>query len=86
MEENDNRPIYSVRLSRSSLYLISILPAHPDPKPHFQYLPLSTFSILRWTAKNGPWPAGDPDLQHYIGELLYKGAVSPIPWTPAAKR
>jgi len=28
-------------------------------------------SIL-WTAKKGPWPTGDPDLQHYVGELFYK--------------
>ena len=27
-----------------------------------------------WSAKAGPHPAGDPDLHHYVGELLYKGA------------
>jgi len=27
---------------------------------------------LAWTAKHGEWPAGDPDLHHYVGELLYK--------------
>ncbi|KAJ7590012.1 hypothetical protein C8J56DRAFT_1048180 [Mycena floridula] len=26
----------------------------------------------RWTAKHGPNPAGDEELHHYIGELLYK--------------
>ncbi|EKM57801.1 uncharacterized protein PHACADRAFT_171018 [Phanerochaete carnosa HHB-10118-sp] len=25
-----------------------------------------------WSAKHGPCPSGDPSLQHYIGELLYK--------------
>lgn len=27
---------------------------------------------IAWTAKRGSWPTGDPDLQHYVGELLYK--------------
>ncbi|KAL5525867.1 hypothetical protein ACEPAG_7204 [Sanghuangporus baumii] len=27
---------------------------------------------VAWTAKAGPCPAGDPDLNHYVGELLYK--------------
>ncbi|KAF9558840.1 hypothetical protein CPC08DRAFT_763698 [Agrocybe pediades] len=27
---------------------------------------------IAWSAKHGPNPAGDPDLQHYVGELLYK--------------
>ncbi|ESK95893.1 cytoplasm protein [Moniliophthora roreri MCA 2997] len=27
---------------------------------------------LAWSAKHGPYPAGDPALQHYMGELLYK--------------
>ncbi|EJD06751.1 cytoplasmic protein [Fomitiporia mediterranea MF3/22] len=27
---------------------------------------------VTWTAKAGPCPAGDPDLNHYVGELLYK--------------
>jgi len=27
---------------------------------------------VAWTAKQGPYPIGDPDLHHYIGELLYK--------------
>ncbi|EIN03959.1 hypothetical protein PUNSTDRAFT_108788 [Punctularia strigosozonata HHB-11173 SS5] len=27
---------------------------------------------VAWSAKHGPCPAGDPDLQHYVGELLYK--------------
>ncbi|EIM88335.1 cytoplasmic protein [Stereum hirsutum FP-91666 SS1] len=28
-----------------------------------------------WSAKHGIYPAGDPDLHHYIGELLYKEGV-----------
>lgn len=28
---------------------------------------------FRWSAKNGECPAGDPDLHHYVGDLLYKG-------------
>jgi len=27
---------------------------------------------VAWSAKHGPSPAGDPDLHHYVGELLYK--------------
>ncbi|KIP08035.1 hypothetical protein PHLGIDRAFT_104927 [Phlebiopsis gigantea 11061_1 CR5-6] len=27
---------------------------------------------IAWSAKHGPCPSGDPSLQHYIGELLYK--------------
>ncbi|KAF8442267.1 hypothetical protein L210DRAFT_3202571 [Boletus edulis BED1] len=27
---------------------------------------------VAWTAKHGPYTIGDPDLHHYIGELLYK--------------
>ncbi|KAI0649170.1 hypothetical protein C8Q79DRAFT_495690 [Trametes meyenii] len=27
---------------------------------------------IAWSAKVGPHPAGDPDLHHYVGELLYK--------------
>ncbi|KAF8903692.1 hypothetical protein CPB84DRAFT_1706731 [Gymnopilus junonius] len=27
---------------------------------------------IAWSAKHGSSPAGDPDLQHYIAELLYK--------------
>ncbi|KAH9481875.1 Golgi to ER traffic protein 4 [Psilocybe cubensis] len=27
---------------------------------------------IAWSAKHGTCPAGDPDLQHYVGELLYK--------------
>jgi hypothetical protein len=46
----------------------------PDPIPTSIIL---RFQPLRWTAKKGPWPTGDPDLQHYVGELLYKGANSP---------
>ncbi|KAF5327502.1 hypothetical protein D9619_004982 [Psilocybe cf. subviscida] len=30
---------------------------------------------IAWSAKHGPCPAGDPDLHHYIGELLYKEHV-----------
>ncbi|KAJ7590045.1 hypothetical protein C8J56DRAFT_936769 [Mycena floridula] len=32
----------------------------------------SEFNPSRWTAKHGPNPAGDEELHHYIGELLYK--------------
>lgn len=32
-----------------------------------------TEAIVRWTIKVGTCPAGDPDLHHYIGELLQKG-------------
>ncbi|ETW82772.1 hypothetical protein HETIRDRAFT_240137, partial [Heterobasidion irregulare TC 32-1] len=31
-----------------------------------------TDKSIAWSAKHGPHPAGDPDLHHYIGELLYK--------------
>ncbi|KAL6298392.1 hypothetical protein BKA93DRAFT_811305 [Sparassis latifolia] len=27
---------------------------------------------VAWSAKHGLYPAGDPDLHHYVGELLYK--------------
>lgn len=27
---------------------------------------------IAWSAKHGTCPAGDPDLHHYVGELLYK--------------
>ncbi|KAL0945463.1 hypothetical protein HGRIS_000952 [Hohenbuehelia grisea] len=27
---------------------------------------------IAWSSKHGTHPAGDPDLQHYVGELLYK--------------
>ncbi|KAF9266524.1 cytoplasmic protein [Marasmius fiardii PR-910] len=27
---------------------------------------------LAWSSKHGPYPAGDPALLHYVGELLYK--------------
>ncbi|KAL7279153.1 hypothetical protein ACG7TL_006993 [Trametes sanguinea] len=27
---------------------------------------------IAWSVKVGPHPAGDPDLHHYVGELLYK--------------
>jgi hypothetical protein len=27
---------------------------------------------ISWSAKHGPWLAGDPELRHYVGELLYK--------------
>ena len=32
-------------------------------------------ALIRWSAKHGSHPAGDPDLLHYVGELLYKGAL-----------
>ena len=34
----------------------------------------SRWIIPSWTAKHGVCPAGDQDLHHYVGELLYKGA------------
>ncbi|KAK0222830.1 hypothetical protein EDD85DRAFT_859875 [Armillaria nabsnona] len=30
---------------------------------------------IAWSAKNGPCPAGDQDLHHYVGELLFKDGV-----------
>jgi hypothetical protein len=33
----------------------------------------SHLRLSRWSAKHGECPAGDPDLHHYIGDLLYKG-------------
>ncbi|KAL4248705.1 GET4 family protein [Abortiporus biennis] len=27
---------------------------------------------IAWSAKSGPCPAGDPEIHHYVGELLYK--------------
>jgi len=30
-------------------------------------------SPYRWSAKHGSYPAGDPALLHYVGDLLYKG-------------
>ncbi|KAI0059250.1 cytoplasmic protein [Artomyces pyxidatus] len=31
---------------------------------------------VAWSMKHGPYPAGDPDLHHYIGDLLHKdGAI-----------
>ena len=33
----------------------------------------------RWSAKHGICPAGDQDLHHYIGELLYKGTFLSSP-------
>ncbi|KAJ7590055.1 hypothetical protein C8J56DRAFT_936788 [Mycena floridula] len=35
----------------------------------------SEFNPRRWTAKHGPNPAGDEELHHYIGELLYKDSA-----------
>lgn len=32
--------------------------------------------VTRWTARHGTYPVGDPDLHHYIGELLYKGTAA----------
>jgi hypothetical protein len=26
-----------------------------------------------WSAKHGACPAGDPEIHHYVGEILYKG-------------
>ena len=41
-------------------------------------------TVCRWSAKAGPHPGGDPDLHHYVGELLYKGtsrvrSCAPVP-------
>jgi len=36
----------------------------------------SSWITSRWSAKHGSCPAGDPELHHYIGEILYKGAWS----------
>ncbi|KAF8193392.1 hypothetical protein BJ912DRAFT_924570 [Pholiota molesta] len=30
---------------------------------------------IAWSAKHGTCPAGDPELQHYVGEILYKEGV-----------
>ncbi|TFY76924.1 hypothetical protein EWM64_g7088 [Hericium alpestre] len=30
---------------------------------------------IAWSAKHGPYPVGDPDLHHYVGELLYKDGI-----------
>ncbi|OCH94818.1 hypothetical protein OBBRIDRAFT_788823 [Obba rivulosa] len=30
---------------------------------------------IAWSSRHGPCPTGDPDLQHYIGELLYKDGL-----------
>ena len=32
----------------------------------------------RWSAKHGEYPAGDPALRHYIGDLLHKGRLKHI--------
>jgi hypothetical protein len=37
---------------------------------------LSDVNFSRWSAKFGKCPSGDPDLQHYIGDLLFKGKVN----------
>ncbi|ELU39944.1 cytoplasmic protein [Rhizoctonia solani AG-1 IA] len=29
-------------------------------------------TVLRWSVKHGKYPAGDPELHHYCGELLYR--------------
>lgn len=42
--------------------------------PSYVRRPLMIVARCRWSAKHGPCPAGDPGLQHYIGELLYKGS------------
>lgn len=77
MEENDNRQIYSVR--PNPFPTLSNL--HPF-QPTLITTPASGNSFwgvltLRWSARKGSWPTGDPDLQHYVGELLCKGADPP---------
>lgn len=32
----------------------------------------------RWSAKNGEYPNGDPDLHHFIGNLLAGGKLNLI--------
>ncbi|KAH8100794.1 hypothetical protein BXZ70DRAFT_128082 [Cristinia sonorae] len=32
----------------------------------------SVDKCIAWSARHGLYPAGDPDLHHYVGELLYK--------------
>lgn len=66
MEEDDNRQVNSVRPAPLPIFI-----------PHLLNTSGSQFLLptLRWTAKRGSWPTGDPDLQHYVGELLYKGEV-----------
>lgn len=36
---------------------------------------LTTIRALSWSAKHGAYPGGDPDLHHYVGSLLVKGAI-----------
>ena len=35
-----------------------------------------SFLTYRWSAKFGSYPAGDPALQLYVGDLLYKGRAA----------
>jgi golgi to ER traffic protein 4 len=37
------------------------------------FLVVRGLNPYRWSAKQGPYPAGDSALQHYIGDLLLKG-------------
>ncbi|KEP51579.1 cytoplasm protein [Rhizoctonia solani 123E] len=34
-----------------------------------------TDKTVAWSAKHGKYPAGDPELHHYCGELLYRGRL-----------
>ena len=36
---------------------------------------LTTIRAPSWSAKHGAYPGGDPDLHHYVGSLLVKGAI-----------
>jgi len=75
VEENDNRQIHSVGHWPTPCSLSNLLYSDP-PTTTSLPTPLSTLPPLRWTARRGPWPTGDPDLQHYVGELLYKGTAA----------
>jgi len=43
-------------------------------------------NVCRWSAKHSDYPSGDPDLRHYVGDLLYKGkwSLSKLAGTPLA--
>ena len=75
MEENDNRQIHSVGHWSKPCSLSNLLYSNPLITTAHP-ITFSTVLPLRWTARKGPWPTGDPDLQHYVGELLYKGTTT----------
>ena len=41
--------------------------------------------MRRWSAKAGTHPGGDPDLHHYVGELLYKGTPFAHTWSTSCR-